>query len=114
MYSLPPGANVSLLPVFRGSRYLVSRKVLYKGEQRHVIPSAPTPCHQRLEHLVDDRRGRQRDPVLPARLQGYPEVLAVELDLAARLEVVLDLHRFLGFGHGGNPRVRSLASLSTS
>jgi hypothetical protein len=53
-----------------------------------VIPASPTRCHQGLEHLAHRRRGRQRHPVLTARFERDPQVLAVELDLAARIEVV--------------------------
>ncbi len=44
-----------------------------------MVPAAPPLGHQHPEHLVHDRRGRERRPVLPARRKGYAEVLAVEL-----------------------------------
>src|SRR5919107_1707771 len=53
-----------------------------------MVPAAPPLGHQCPEHLVHERRNRERRPVLPACLEGYPQVLAVILDLAPGGEVV--------------------------
>ena len=49
-----------------------------------MIPAAPPLGLQDPEHLVYERRDGERHPILPSRRQGYPQVLAVVLNLAPR------------------------------
>ena len=55
-----------------------------------MVPTASSPGFELPEHLVDEGGDGQRHAVLPARLQRYPEVFVVELDLATRLEIVAE------------------------
>jgi hypothetical protein len=67
-----------------------------------VVPASLPLGNQGSEQLVHERCDGERHPVLPARRQSDPQVLAVILDLAARSEVVgeellsLDLHDLVG------------------
>src|SRR4051794_12598115 len=66
------------------------------------VAVAATVRAQRLEHLVDGRRARQRDPVLPRGGERDAQVLVVQVDPEAGREVVLeevapaDLHDLVG------------------
>src|SRR5215217_5843025 len=68
--------------------YLVLRGFLQQGEQRRVVPVAPTLGHRRFEHLVHDGRDWQGHTVLPARCKGYTQILVVQFYPETRLEVV--------------------------
>src|SRR3954467_10121866 len=86
----------------RGRADRVPGEVLDVGEERGVVAVAAAVGAQGLEHLVDRRRARQRDPVLARGRERDAEVLVVQVDAKAGREVVLeevapaDLHHLVG------------------
>src|SRR5215207_5535771 len=85
-----------------GSPISLSRPFLDEGEKRRVVPAAPSLGLQDPKHLLYECRDGERHPVLPARRQGYRQILAVVFNLAPGSEFVrrellaLDLEYLVG------------------
>src|SRR5918992_3837893 len=82
------GIRSLLSPAGFRSPDLVLREVLDDPQERRVILAAPALLLHRQEHLVHDGGHGEHHPVLPARCQGDPEVLVVQLRAEAGIELV--------------------------